>query len=57
MPTFDRWDVLIEGCTCNGITTFLQGGGCLRRDNYWLNKNEWRTEINKYIGKIKINLF
>ncbi|CAK5080365.1 unnamed protein product [Meloidogyne enterolobii] len=49
MPTFGRWDVLVESCTCNGIFQFLQGGGCFRRDNFWLNKNEWRSETNKYI--------
>ncbi|CAK5083156.1 unnamed protein product [Meloidogyne enterolobii] len=49
MPTFGRWDVLVESCTCNGVFQFLQGGGCFRRDNFWLNKNEWRSETNKYI--------
>ncbi|KAF7639639.1 hypothetical protein Mgra_00000964 [Meloidogyne graminicola] len=49
MSTFDSWDVLIESCTCNGISTFLKEGGCLLRNNFWLNKNEWRTETNKYI--------
>uniref|UniRef100_A0A1I8BUT0 ZP domain-containing protein n=1 Tax=Meloidogyne hapla TaxID=6305 RepID=A0A1I8BUT0_MELHA len=49
MPTFGRWDVLVESCTCNGVFQFLQGGGCLRRDNFWLNRNEWRSETNKYM--------